>query len=146
MNLQFGQDFIGMAHLCSLQFHQLAAGESTLCCLTCKAGKLILDGRWNVSQGRGSVTSGSLHGGDLGFYSGFLTTGWANSKVNHRRRARRHFPYLILEVTWCCFNHPLFIKAITKSLQFQGRGHRPIAQGREIIRGSQIVRSQKIWF
>ena len=146
MNLQFGHDPKGMAHLCSLQFHQLAAGESTLCCLACKAGNLILDGRWNVSQGRGSVTSGSLHGGDLGFYSGFLTTGWANSKVNHRRRARRHFPYLILEVTWCCFNYPLFIKAVTKSLQFQGRGHRPIAQGREIIRGSQIVRSQKIGF
>ena len=146
MNLQFGQDLMGMAHLCSLQFHQLAAGESTLCCLTWKASKLILDSRWNISQGSGPVTSGSLHGGHLGFYSGFLTTEWANSKGNHPGRTRRHFPYLILEVTWCCFNYPLFIKAVTKSLQFQGRGHRPIAQGREIIRGSQIVRSQKIQF
>ena len=146
MNLQFGQDPKGMAHLCSLQFHQLAARESTLCCLTWKASKLILDSRWNISQGSGPVTSGSLHGGHLGFYSGFLTTEWANSKGNHPGRTRRHFPYLILEVTWCCFNYPLFIKAVTKSLQFQGRGHRPTAQGREIIRGSQIVRSQEIWF
>ena len=37
-------------------------------------------------------------------------------------------------------------KAVTKSLQFQGRGHRPIVQEREIMRGSQNVRSQKIWF
>ena len=51
MNLQFGQDLMGMAHLCSLQFHQLAAGESTLCCLICKASKLILDADEISAQG-----------------------------------------------------------------------------------------------
>ena len=51
MNLQFGQDPVGKTHLCSLQFHQLAAAEFTLCCLTCKASKLILDADEISAQG-----------------------------------------------------------------------------------------------
>lgn len=55
---------------------------------------------------------------------GFLTTWWSSSKGKHPKKARRHHPYLTVQVTRCHFNHPRFIEAVTKSIQFLGRGHR----------------------
>lgn len=55
---------------------------------------------------------------------GFLTTWWPSSKGKHPKGARRHCPYLTVQVTRCHFNHPRFIEAVTKSIQFLGRGHR----------------------
>ena len=86
-----------MAYLCSSQFHQLAAREFTLCCLTCMASKWFwLADEISARQWASDFRSSSP--GWLGFYLGFLTIWWAIPRVTTMREQGGIFPYLTLEV------------------------------------------------